>query len=342
MNATRIPIEFEAPAPQLPVALKQVPPADVRPPAAASADLNRVPGNFTMVTNSNRQLVEVLGGSAIFREYQKAFEESTGLPLTLRAVEGWQLAHHGSRHQNGFCALMSKESHSCAACLRVQQRVCDGVNGVPCTLRCSFGLNESAVGVKIGKEIVAYLQTGQVFFKAPKPRQTKRALNLINGWGLNADRQEAARYYNETPVVPLSEYEATIRLLQFFADQLGTLANQILLQQRNSEPVQITRARQYIEANFQEDLSLAGLAKQVGMSPFYFCKMFRKVTGVNFANYVCGVRVEKAKTLLLNPNYRVSEIAYEVGFQSLTHFNRVFKNIAGHSPTEYRQHLSTN
>ena len=50
--------------------------------------------------------------------------------------------------------------------------------------------------------------------------------------------------------------------------------------------------------------------------------------------------MEKAKNLLLNPNYRVSEIAFEIGFQSLTHFNRIFKNIAGQSPTEYRRQLS--
>jgi AraC-like DNA-binding protein len=49
--------------------------------------------------------------------------------------------------------------------------------------------------------------------------------------------------------------------------------------------------------------------------------------------------LEKAKNLLLNPNFRISEIAYEVGFQSLTHFNRAFKNVAGESPTEYRKHL---
>jgi len=342
MNATRIPIEFNEPAPQLQAAPRQVTPAGFRPRAEAAVDLNRAPGNFTKVTSSNSRLVKALAGSATFCEYQQAFEQATGLPLTLRAVEGWQLAHHGSRRQNGFCAIMSKESHSCAACLRMQQRVCDGVNGVPCTLRCSFGLNESAVGVKIGKEIIAYLQTGQVFFKAPKPQQTNRALNLMKEWGLKTDRQEAARRYNETPVVQPGEYEATIRLLQFFADQLGALANQILLQQKNAEPEQITRARHFIEANSQEDISLAAAAKHARMSTFYFCKMFKKITGVNFANYVSGVRVEKAKTLLLNPNYRVSEIAYEVGFQSLTHFNRVFKNVAGQSPTEYRRQLSTN
>jgi AraC-like DNA-binding protein len=236
---------------------------------------------------------------------------------------------------------MSQTNNSCAACLRMQQRICDGVNGVPCTLRCQFGLNESAVGVIIGREIVAYLQTGQVFFKAPKPAQTNRVLNQIKALGLNVNRRDAEQQYNETPVVQPGEYHATIRLLQFFADQLGVLANQILLQQKNSEPVQITRARQYIEANSHEDLSLAIVAKQAGMSPFYFCKMFRKVTGVHFARYVSCVRVEQAKNLLLNPNYRVSEIAFEIGFQSLTHFNRIFKNIAGQSPTEYRRHLST-
>jgi AraC-like DNA-binding protein/ligand-binding sensor protein len=290
---------------------------------------------------SNSRLVEALAGSATFREYQRAFGEATGMPLTLRAVEGWQLAHQGSQHQNGFCALMSKENHSCAACLRMQQRICDGVNGVPCTLRCQFGLNESAVGVKIGKDIVAYLQTGQVFFKAPKPAQTHRVLNQIKALGLNVNRQEAAQHYNETPVVQPVEYQATIRLLQFFADQLGALANQILMQQKDAEPAQITRARHYIEANSHEDLSLAIVARYAGMSTFYFCKMFKKVTGVHFARYVSCVRVEKGKNLLLNPNYRVSEIAFEIGFQSLTHFNRIFKTLAGQSPTEYRRHLST-
>jgi AraC-like DNA-binding protein len=51
---------------------------------------------------------------------------------------------------------------------------------------------------------------------------------------------------------------------------------------------------------------------------------------------VSRARIEKAKNLLLNQNLRVSEIAYEVGFQSLTHFNRVFKKVIGQAPTEYR------
>ena len=342
MNATRIPIEFGATAPRLQVALRQEASTGSRAPAATVMNLNGETGNFTKVANANRRLVEALADSATFREYQAAFEETTGLPLTIRAVEGWQLAHHGNRHQNGFCSLMSKHSQSCSGCLRTQQRVCDGVNGVPCTLRCQFGITESAVGVKIGSEIVAYLQTGQVFFKAPNPQQTHRAIKLLKQSGLDVDRREAARHYNQTRVVQPNEYQAIIRLLQFFANQLGALANQIQLQQKESEPPQITRARQYIEAHCDKELSLADAAKQAGMSTFYFCKQFKKVTGVNFVHYVSCLRVEKAKNLLLNPNYRISEIAYQVGFQSLTHFNRIFRSIAGQSPTEYREQLSKN
>lgn len=68
--------------------------------------------------------------------------------------------------------------------------------------------------------------------------------------------------------------------------------------------------------------------------------MFKKTTGVNFTNYLSRVRTERARNLLLNPNLRVSEIAYEVGFQSLTHFNRMFKRILGESPTVYRGKLA--
>ena len=287
----------------------------------------------------NGELVGRLADSALFREFQRAFEDATRLPLTLRAVESWQLAHTDSRNLNGFCALLSHSNHSCAACLQVQQRVCEGVNGVPCTMTCTFGLTETSVGVKVGKEIMAYLQTGQVFFKPPTPRQTQQALTQIKRWGLRLDEHKTAGCYTDTPVVRQSEYEATIRLLQFFADQLGTMASQIVLCHQSAEPVQITRARKFIEERHQEKLTLAVVARQAGMSPFYFCKTFKKVTGMNFTRYVSRVRVEDAKSLLLNLNFRASEIGYQVGFQSLAHFNRVFRRVVGESPKEYRAHL---
>src|SRR5438093_13467128 len=127
-----------------------------------------------------------------------------------------------------------------------------------------------------------------------------------------------------------------VNLLGIFTQHLSSLSNQLLLQQENSEPPMIARAKDFISKNQGEALSLGQVAKAVNTSTFYFCKMFKKATGLNFTDYVSRLRIEKAKNLLLNPNLRISEIAYEIGFQSLTHFNRVFKSIVGQSPTDFR------
>jgi YesN/AraC family two-component response regulator len=120
------------------------------------------------------------------------------------------------------------------------------------------------------------------------------------------------------------------------------VSNQLVVRQQNEEPPVITKAKQYIQENQTEDLSLGQVAKAINTSTFYFCKMFKKVTGINFTDYLSRIRIEKAKNLLLNPNLRISEIAYAVGFQSLTHFNRVFKKILGQSPTDYRTQANGN
>ena len=71
-------------------------------------------------------------------------------------------------------------------------------------------------------------------------------------------------------------------------------------------------------------------------STFYSCKTFKKATGLTFTEYRGRVRIEKAKALVLNHHLRISDIAHEVGFQSLTHFNRIFRQITGESPTAFR------
>lgn len=101
----------------------------------------------------------------------------------------------------------------------------------------------------------------------------------------------------------------------------------------------MTRARQYIDENKTEDLSLKQVATAVNMSTFYFCKKFHQAVGCTCTEYLARVRVEAAKKMLLNPNARVSEVAFDAGYQSITHFNRVFKNLVGHSPTDYRTAL---
>jgi AraC-like DNA-binding protein len=104
-----------------------------------------------------------------------------------------------------------------------------------------------------------------------------------------------------------------------------------------AEPVEIWKARKFIEEHSNEELSLNRVARAVNISGNYLSEKFKEITGVNFVEYVARVRFEKACDLLENADRRISEIAFAIGFQSLSQFNRIFKKLSGKSPTAYRR-----
>ncbi len=285
------------------------------------------------------QLIESLASSGIFRQYEDAYGQTMNLPLALRPVASWKLPFHGKRHENPFCALMAEQSATCAACLQLQERLALAGQDGPATLSCAYGLSEIVVPVKLGSQTVGFLQTGQVLRQRPTQAAFERVAARVVAMGAGWDERRARAAYFRTPVWSPRRLQALTQLLTAFAEHLAIKSNQIAVQEATAEPPAITRARRYIQEHFREDLTLAQVSRVVHTSVFYFCKLFRKVTGMTFTEFVARTRVENAKNLLLNPNQRVSEVAYAAGFQSLTHFNRMFKAIVGESPTCFRSRL---
>lgn len=103
------------------------------------------------------------------------------------------------------------------------------------------------------------------------------------------------------------------------------------------EPADVWKARRFIQQNATDAISLSKVAKAVNISPTHLSEKFKQVTGINFVDFVARTRFDKACQLLHDRQLRVSEIAFAVGFQSLSQFNRVFKKLAGKSPRTYRE-----
>ena len=103
-----------------------------------------------------------------------------------------------------------------------------------------------------------------------------------------------------------------------------------------AEPVEIWKARKFINEHSDDELSLTEVAKFSNISGNHLSEKFKEVTGINFVDYISRIRVGKARDLLQNSNLRISEIAFAVGFQSLSQFNRVFKKLTRNSPTQFR------
>ena len=289
--------------------------------------------------DSNKQLIDMLRRSRLFRDYETVFTKATGLPLTLRPLEFWQLAHHGKKHENPFCAMLAENPATLAVCLQAHQAMIDHTGLLPHTVTCPFGLTETAVPVKLGQDVIGYLRIGQVVRHLPAKVDMNKVTRELERGGLRFTGK-LRKAWERNALIPPDKYNAIVRLLSFFGEQLSALTNQLVVERQNAEPPLVRKGREFIDKHKMEPLSLSTVAQAAGASVFHFCKVFHKSTGLKFTDYVARVRLEDARTQLLNPNRRISEVAYDVGFQSLTQFNRMFKRVFGRSPTQFREHVS--
>lgn len=98
----------------------------------------------------------------------------------------------------------------------------------------------------------------------------------------------------------------------------------------------IRRLDRYIEATLPAPINLGALARQAGLSPYYFCRVFKEATGVSPYRYVLNKRVALAARLLDENMRSIQEVAYAAGFGDPVQFTKTFKQVHGQTPTSYR------
>jgi ligand-binding sensor protein len=224
-----------------------------------------------MSTNQD-QLIGALSTSKIYQDYERAFAASTGLPVALRSVDSWHLPHRRRRNENPFCALMAEKSRACAACLQVQQQLSESAVREPKTVTCQHGLSDSAVPVRLGEQLIGYLQTGQIFHRKPSAAQFARTTRLIADWGLEIDALALKEAYFSTRVLSPKQYESMLRLLGIFAQHLSMVSNQVVVRRspwatRGSKPETRSRNQRWPSVRalwFRISDFLSGAIKNVG------------------------------------------------------------------------------
>lgn len=286
------------------------------------------------------RIIEQIHHSELYQNYQRVFVEITGLPLRLASADGRTMTVCEHHHRNSFCDMLSRQNQACEACLRVRQNLTLFGELEPHTSTCLAGLCESCVPIRTGGKTIGYLLTGEITTGRPTQARFAKILDRLRESGVEFDEPHLRRAYFSTRIMSHKHYRSILELLNIFAGHLALIAEQLLLRGENSGTPGINRAREFIHQHLTEPLDLKHVAESANLSSCYFCKKFKESTGMTFTSYVARTRVEAAKKLLANPQVRVSEVAFEVGFQSLTHFNRVFKEISGLSPTRYREEVA--
>lgn len=135
-------------------------------------------------------------------------------------------------------------------------------------------------------------------------------------------------------------YKLTQRVHKWYEE--GLMADSFCQQENRANDANasspVYRSLPYIEKHFcEEQLSLATVAEQVGLSASRFSTLFHEQMNCNFKEYVDALRLEKAKRLLKESDLLIAEIARQVGYENSYSFSRLFKRLAGVTPQAYRQ-----
>lgn len=107
----------------------------------------------------------------------------------------------------------------------------------------------------------------------------------------------------------------------------------------NGKGDRLTHVYKFISENYSQDIRLEDIARVAHLTQPAFCRLFKQRTSKHFVEYLNEVRISKACKQLIESDFNISEIAFQSGYKTLSNFNKVFKNITGNSPKEYRKKI---
>jgi two-component system response regulator YesN len=122
-------------------------------------------------------------------------------------------------------------------------------------------------------------------------------------------------------------------------DGIHEICWNIAQNKKNKNKFIIKSAIQLIEQNYYKQyISVNYIAKKLFITPNYLSNLFKIETGENFSDSLGELRINKAKEILLDIQYSISNIAYKIGFNDPKYFSKVFKKVTGETPKNYRSH----
>jgi AraC-like DNA-binding protein len=277
----------------------------------------------------------------ILKSFQHDLHLLTGLPfdfVDLRMRSSDVLRAH--RLFTPFCTLINSTHLGRLACERDDQKAASAcLKGSGCLARrCHLGLIDITKPIVMNGRAVGLLCTGQLLYQRPTRQAFQRIQKRLASFGV--DVAKARQAYFNLPVLEKQRVTAIIDLMQMVAELIGNQRLQTLKTVVLHQP--LTKALDFIEAQYAESLTLPAVAKAAGLSVSRLAHVFKAQVGMSVTAYLNMVRVKWAEYYLTNSQLRVSETAFQVGFGNLSHFNHVFRQATGLSPTQYRrQHAST-
>jgi len=235
-----------------------------------------------------------------------------------------------------FCSALQKCSGGpelCAMC--DQSKFLDARRGLQ-TLRyrCHAGLREFVIPVIRDGQTIALLQCGQVHDRIPSATEWREARKSLEGARTRAPALRTLFHRNR--VLTPDQQNDLLDLLELISARLSHSDERELRTAPGQTQAALGRAMTYIEAHLADRLSITAIARASGLSTRSLTRLFRKEVGSTVVSFILQRRIARARQLLPEKGLTCAEIAFQCGFGSVQHFNRIFRRLENVSPTRWR------
>lgn len=279
-------------------------------------------------------LDDLIGISSIYTDFEKVFES-------------------GAYHNNSFCNYIKKNPSGFTQCIENKCKVSTHCSSISCSFygKCHMGVEEFVFPIKWNDKLIAMLFVGEFYTDETQSIETLRSRsselgltyeecsNLFFSIAKKVDFSIEEFTYD---VGILCEYILQIAINFFTQGQIlinktNALENSSNINKNNFN---VAKTVNFIKENYDKDLSLNILASNIYCNPSYLSHIFKEALNINIVDYINQERIEQAKHLLDVTTKTIIEISLQVGYKDSSYFAKVFKQLVGLSPKEYRARKS--
>lgn len=284
----------------------------------------------------------------VFSERIRQSEVMTRLLRELEAALGLPIGFHPAGMEvedctspcyrlSGLCRHLHQSGKGGQLCQHDFGRLLSEAHTAPATGFCSGQTTLCAVPVPSSAGLLGFLVCGGSYPSPLDIRRINRIRHLLDRQGIEMPPDRVSQLVAGTPVIETGRMLAIQTVLQMAAGHVVKHLSAELFGEKNELPDPVRRACRYVQQHFREDPTLAQTAAAVGLSHSHLSRVFHASTGLRFKEYLNEVRLQAARRALRESHDRVSEVALEVGFRSISQFNRQFSTHYGLPPREYRK-----
>jgi len=237
---------------------------------------------------------------------------------------------------NPICKLIQSTPQGKAACEASDKSHCNIAAQTRHGTRylCHAGLVDFAIPIFVNNKHIATINCGQILPESNCQEGFNKLCQKLKNIPIDINKLRKA--YRKSHYMPPEKLDLILDYLSFCAEYFCDIAHRLKSIHKDREPLSIIEAKEYVQKNFRDDISFSMVAEKVHLSRSHFSRLFHETSGITFTKFLNETRLTEAKKLLAKTDWPVTQISFEVGFNSLNYFNMTFKKYEQCTPTQYR------